>query len=155
MKKSANTPVRIPPAPRYGRHLDIQIKKDRVEGLNGSVTRRNFSINDIVDDDRSIQGRALELELRPIRPRLPVGQHVKQNIRINERHSGSPRNRAISSSVVIPGPADPRALAKRLGWRPAVSTFSRTMLPSAARLNPTALPGTIPRWSRTGFGMVT
>jgi hypothetical protein len=59
------------------------------------------------------------------------------------RYESSPRNIAMISSVVGPGPAVPNNLANRLGGRVPLAR-SMTMHPSAARLKATSLPGSIP-----------
>jgi hypothetical protein len=48
------------------------------------------------------------------------------------------------SSVEGPGPALPQTFSKRLGGR-VPSALSITMLPSAARLKATSVPGSIPK----------
>src|SRR3979409_1371931 len=94
---------------------------------------------------------------RPIRPFGIVDQEIDQDVGIDQRHPTSPpRSSAMISSVDMPPrPWWPRGLASLLGCGPVASAFSITMLPSAARRNAIWLPGTIPKWSRTGFGIVT
>ena len=65
---------------RSHRYVDIQIEEQGVNGVNRSVTRRNFSIDHGIDNKRPMQGRVFKLTLRPIRPSFAIGYDVEQYV---------------------------------------------------------------------------
>jgi hypothetical protein len=68
-----------------------------------------------------------------------VGDKVEENVCVDQRHA-SPRVNAMIASVLIPFPAWPRSLAKRLAGCFS-SARTNTTLPSATRRKSTLLPG--------------
>ena len=66
---------------------------------------------------------------------------------------GSPRVSSMIALVSRPLPACPRSFAKRLGGC-FFAAWTRTTLPSEVRRKSILLPGTIPKRSRTGLGIV-
>jgi hypothetical protein len=126
----------------------------RIQLLHSRVPNGQLGIDDVIDCELVLGGREIQLLLRPRGPEWVVGDEVQRNIRINEDHpSSSPRARAITSSVVMPGLALPRRRANLLaGARCCVCRKTR---PSGASSNSTDDAGLRPRWSHSRFGIVT
>jgi hypothetical protein len=93
--------------PKYGR-IEPPIK------IGGGAERRSeFCVNDRVDEDRSLPGCGSELALRPREPNWIGCRDVQQGVRVKKNHS-SPRVSAITSRVLTPGIARPRACGNQL-----------------------------------------
>jgi hypothetical protein len=70
--------------------------------------------------------RPKELAAPSICPNRIGGQHVQQDARIDKDHRSSPRVIAMISSVLGPGPKNPRHLAMRSAGRPTERSRSHT-----------------------------
>lgn len=138
---------------RNWQHLQTGIRDKPIERFHGFKPRRQFGIDDVVDDQRTRSLSTGERLRRPILPNRISGQQIQQHIRIYERQS-SPRVRAMISSVVRPGPSMPRYLSNRLATFFPSTRCMTTSLRSFSR-NSTSPPGSIRNISRTAFGMVT
>src|SRR6185312_703680 len=138
---------------RYRQHLQTGIRDESIERLHGFKPRRQFGVDDVIDDQGTRRLSTGESLYRPILPNRIPGQQIQQHVRIYECQS-SPRVRAMISSVVRPGPSMPRYLSNRLATFFPSTRCTTTSLRSFSR-NSTSPPGSRRNISRTVFGMVT
>jgi len=131
------------------------VRENPVDILDARIPDRKLDIDDRIDQRRTSNCGNVELMKRPGRAVRVVRRNVEEDIRIDERHQGSPRVNAMISSVVSLLVAVPRIRSKRLGSTIGLPTRRRKARPSSAISKSTLLPGLMPRRSRTGFGMVT
>src|SRR5262249_32732641 len=125
------------------------------------IADRYFRIDHIVDREFLFDSRGVEHGLGPPRPFRIIQYKIEDNARVDENHCrSSPRVMARISSVVRSLFRLPRNLAKRLSRglpaRAAVSPARCIVaLPFPSYSNTTSLPGSRPRASRIGSGIVT
>ncbi len=136
----------------YRRQLLPRLIKQAVNVFDPIVVDGEFGVDDVVDPDCSPEACGFQLRYRPIGPSWIIGNDVEKDFRVYEYH-GSPRVSAMIASVSRPLPACPRSFAKRLGGC-FFAAWTRTTLPSEVRRKSILLPGTIPKRSRTGLGIV-
>jgi hypothetical protein len=87
-------------------------------------SRCQFRVDDWVDENRSLRCGSAKLVFRPSEPNRVGSRDVQQHVRVEKIHS-SPRVRAITSPVVSPGRAAPRAHFNQLSTGGGVARLTR------------------------------
>ena len=89
-------------------------------------SRCQFSVDDWIDENRSLRCDRAKLVFRPREPCRVGGRDVQQHVGIEKFHS-SPRVRAITFAVVSPERAAPRARCSQLSTGGGVPRLTRSV----------------------------